>query len=141
MYTKITRENSVDIAKQYIRAFSGSAWDVLDVENRILEYINHPLFRGYVEIENDEIISAAFGILQQYYDGLRYFLTDLFTSPIYQNQGHASNLLNYIKDQLRTENIKQIMLISLDDDLHNHFYNDKNGFSTRNELCIKRFVL
>ena len=113
MYAKITRENSVDIAKQYIRAFSGSAWDVSDVENRILEYINHPLFRGYVEIENDEIISAAFGILQQYYDGLRYFLTDLFTSPIYQNQGHASNLLNYIKDQLRTENIKQIMMIKM----------------------------
>ena len=141
MYTIITRNNSMDIAKQYIRAFSGSAWDVSDVENRILEYINHPLFRGYVKTENNEIICAAFGILQQYYDGLRYFLTDLFTSPNYQNQGHASALLDYMKEQLRGENVKQIMLISLDDDLHNHFYNDKNGFSTRNELCIKRFVL
>lgn len=141
MYTKITKDNSLEIAKQYIRAFSGNAWDVTDVESRILEYINHPLFRGYVKIENDEIVSAAFGILQQYYDGLRYFLTDLFTTPNYQNQGHATQLLDYVKEQLETEKIKQIMLISLDDDLHNHFYNEKNGFVTRNELCIKRFVL
>lgn len=141
MYTSITKENSLDVAKQYICAFSGSAWDVEDVENRILEFINHPLFRGYVKIENDEIVSAAFGIIQQYYDGPRYFLTDLFTTPSYQNKGHASKLMDYVKQQLLEENIKQIMLISLNDELHNHFYNKKNGFTTRNELCIKRFIL
>ena len=51
MYTKITRENSMDIAKQYIRAFSGSAWDVSDVENRILEYINISFDEFVLEID------------------------------------------------------------------------------------------
>ena len=141
MYTRITKEKSRDIAVQYMNAFSGSRWDADDAENRILEYINHPLFRGYVKIEGDEVISAAFGIIQQYYDGPRYFLTDLFTSPHHQNKGHASGLLDYIKSQLKEENIKQVMLISLNDELHNYFYNEKNGFSTRDELCVKRFII
>ena len=141
MYTIITKENCQDIAEQYILAFSNSAWNVRDVEQRILEYMSHPLFRGFVKTENGMIISVAFGILQQYYDGLRYFLTDLFTTPKYQNQGHASNLLDYIKIQLRNEQIKQIMLFSLNDELHEYFYNKKNGFEDREELCVKRFIL
>ncbi len=141
MFTTITKENSKQIAEQYIRAFSANKWNIQSVEQRILEYMDHPLFRGYLKIENGVVVSVAFGILQQYYDGLRYFLTDLFTTPNYQNKGHASDLLNYIKNQLRHEDIRQIMLISLNDELHNHFYNDKNGFSNREELCIKRFVL
>lgn len=141
MYRKITKESSKEIAAQYVRAFSGSKWEIENVEQRILEYMTHPLFRGFVKFENGEVVSAAFGILQQYYDGPRYFLTDLFTTPRYQNCGHATKLLQYIKEELRGEGIKQIMLISLDDELHNHFYNEKNGFVTREELCVKRFVL
>lgn len=141
MYTKISKENMVEIARQYKEAFRFSPWDLDLIEVRICEYMSHPHFRGYVYLENDVVVSAALGMLQQYYDGLRYQLTDLFTAKEYQNRGHASSLLDYIKKSLKEEGVTQIMLTSLNDDLHNHFYNDKNGFETRTELCIKRFYL
>lgn len=141
MFMRIDETNMHEVAKKYLLAFSINDWDVEKTESRIRDFMMHPLFRGYICVVNGEIVSAAFGTLQQYYDGLRYNLTDLFTVPDYQNQGYASKLLDYIKSTLKHESVKQIMLISLNDNLHNHFYDLKNGFCTRNELCVKRFIL
>lgn len=140
-FVRIDESNRHDVARKYPLAFSANAWDVEKTEQRIREFMMHPSFKGYLCVCDGEIISAAFGTLQQYYDGVRYNLTDLFTDPQYQNEGYASCLLDYIKADLKSEGVKQIMLISLDDDLHNHFYDEKNGFHTRKELCVKRFLL
>ena len=141
MFVNINEENLNNVAIHYKSAFCGSPWEVDLVERRVLEYMKHPLFRGYANIVGDVVIGAAFGILQQSYEGLRYNLTDLFTSPEYQNQGYATELLKYIKLQLKNESVTQIVLISLNDQLHNHFYNCKNGFDTRNDLCVKRLII
>lgn len=139
MIVSISEDNLDAIARQYIRAFDDAAWDCRKLKKRVIEYMRHPLFRGFALMEGDTVISAAFGILMQYYEGERLFLTDLFTAPEYQNMGYASTLLNQIKEQLQAESVTQIMLISENDALHNYFYDEKNGFETRQDLCIKRF--
>ena len=88
---------------------------------------------------NDQIVSVAWGTFQQYYDGIRFFLTDLFTASDFQNLGYGTQLLSYMKSIFKEKRIKKIMLISSNDNLHNFFYNDKNGFFTRKELCLKQF--
>ena len=139
MFLKNEKSMIERVAQQYIDAFSTDSWDLELSKKRICEFMDHPLFRGYIYMKDNEVISVAFGILQQYYDGMRFFLTDLFTTNKHQNCGYASELLTYIKKELEKEEVKQIMLISSDDSLHNYFYDVKNKFSTREDLCIKKF--
>ncbi len=141
MFEIISSENMNEVANHYVKAFCNNEWDIPKSRIRIHEFMNHPQFRGYTYVVDGSIVSAVFGTLQQYYDGMRYILTDLFTTPEHQNKGYATELLDFVKNELRNEGVKQIMLTSLDDDLHNHFYDEKNGFVTRKELCIKRFIL
>lgn len=141
MFACINETNMHEVAAKYKQAFFMNNWNIERTEIRIHEFMMHPSFRGYVNIVDGEIVSAVLGTLQQYYDGVRYNLTDLFTDPAHQNKGYASDLLDYTKEVLKQEGVKQIMLISLNDDMHNHFYDSKNGFLTRTELCVKRFIL
>ncbi len=141
MFKEITCDMVKDIARLYIRAFDDVLWDVELAEKRIKEFIQQPQFFGCVYEENGFITSVAWGTFQQYYDGNRFFLTDLFTSVEFQNSGYGSLLLTHLKQELKNRNIKKIMLISADDDLHNHFYNEKNEFFTREELCLKQYNL
>ncbi len=141
MFQIIDDSNMNEVAGHYVKAFCNNDWDVQKSQIRIHEFMNHPQFRGYAYTIEGSVVSAVFGTLQQYYDGMRYILTDLFTTPEHQNKGYATELLNFIKDELRSEGVKQIMLTSLNDEMHNHFYDCKNGFVTRKELCIKRFIL
>lgn len=141
MFEEITSDMVKEISKLYIAAFDDVSWDVELAEKRISEFIQQPQFFGCVCKENNFIVSVAWGTLQQYYDGTRFFLSDLFTSVEHQNSGYGSLLLTHLKQKLKERNVKKIMLISSDDKLHNHFYDEKNGFFTRCELCLKQFNL
>lgn len=141
MFKEITSDMVKEISRLYIEAFDDALWDLELAEKRIKEFIQQPQFFGCVYEEDGAITSVAWGTFQQYYDGTRFFLTDLFTSVEYQNSGYGSLLLTHLKQELKERKTKKIMLISSDDKLHNHFYDEKNGFFTREELCLKQFNL
>ena len=139
LFGRVEDGNVREVARCYVRAFCTNGWTEEQAEKRIRSFYAHPLFRGYVkrEGENGRVICAAFGIVQWYYNGPRYLLTDFFTVPECQDMGHGTSLMDFIARSLREEEVRQIQLISLQDEHHEHFYNDKNGFSTRSDLCVK----
>lgn len=139
MFCEIELDMMEELSQLYIKAFHDASWDPDLAKTRIKEFVQHPQFWGCVLKENDRIISVAWGTFQQYYDGVRFFLTDLFTSTEHQNRGYGTQLLSYMKTVLKERGIKKIMLISADDALHNYFYDEKNGFFTRKEICLKQF--
>lgn len=133
---KIQTNDYNDCAKNLISAYAGPPWHNKWTENEALLRIKATMSgfnsRGYVIEEKGEIIAMCIGRIDYYFRGLNQFCIDEFNViPNQQRLGIGKQLLNFVSEVMKSENINNIFLIT-GGELVSKFY-EKNGFIKTND--------
>ena len=114
-----------DCAKNLVAAYAGPPWNNS---------------RGYVVEEKGKIIAMCLGRIDYYFSGLNQFCIDEFNViPSQQKLGIGKQLISYVSDAMKRENINTIFLIT-GGELSSKFY-EKNGFIKTTDGIMMELVL
>ncbi|PTH19294.1 GNAT family N-acetyltransferase [Staphylococcus arlettae] len=128
---KIHANDYNDCAKSLVASYAGPPWNNKWTENEALLRIEATMSgfnsRGYVVEEKGKIIAMCLGRIDYYFSALNQFCIDEFNViPSQQRLGIGKQLISYVSDAMKRENINTIFLIT-GGELSSKFY-EKNGF-------------
>ncbi|WP_461612430.1 GNAT family N-acetyltransferase [Clostridium sp. Marseille-QA1073] len=115
-----------------VKVFSSKPWfdkwkSIEHATNYLKEFMDNPVFIGFVIRENDSIVGACFGHTRSWYEGKEYYIDEYYIDNNLQNDGVGSKLMSYIKEYLASKSIHCIVLITKKDVPARKFY-EKHGF-------------
>lgn len=135
----ITKDMINMIAESFVSVFNSEpwndAWTKEQAAQRLTDIYNTPKFEGAVEIADGKIIGAIMGHGEQYYDGVHFQILEFWLQKDMQENGIGSKLLTDFTDYLKSKDIYNHYLITLQGQKTEYFYR-KNGYNTSNNLCI-----
>lgn len=102
-------------------------WTYEQAYSRIEELMSSNYFRGYIIKDENKVIGMACGRIMTYMHYQEFWLDELCLLNQYQGQHLGSSLLDYIKQELKKENIERIVLNTVKGVLSDVFYQN-NGF-------------
>ena len=120
-------------------AFRGEPWrenwssDLADA--RIQELMCSPLSMGYVFVEDDKIIGAAFGRRCTYLHGMEFFIDEMFVVPPFQRTGIGSSLIKFMANDLWDMGFVDIVL-NTEREYPSEMFYLKNGFRHRPKVVF-----
>ncbi|MFU0791873.1 MAG: GNAT family N-acetyltransferase [Virgibacillus proomii] len=120
-----------------LKVFNRSPWfdkwnSVQHVQKYLKEFLNNPVFIGFVIEQNNKIIGACFGHTKSWYEGEEYYIDEYFVDSTLQHSGIGSKLLDYIKKYLVSKNIHCIVLLTEKNLPAEKFYK-KHGFEVKSD--------
>ena len=139
------RDDDLDECTElFLKVFSSEPWnDKWESQDHVKiylkEFINNPIFYGYVAQEDSTIIGACFSHSRTWWEGRELYIDEMFVNNERQGEGIGSRLIEYIKGDLKTEGFRAIVLLT-DKDLPAEKFYVKNGFrrSDSNILMISK---
>ncbi|WP_414468408.1 GNAT family N-acetyltransferase [Methanobacterium sp. ACI-7] len=108
--------------------------------NYLIELIENPVFKGFIVYKSKEIAAVCFGHTRSWWMGKEFFIDEFFVSPKIQGNGIGTKLMDFVKNSLKEESYKRLVLLTNKDIpaedfyIKNSFYAKKNRISMVNEL-------
>jgi len=124
------------LAVSFNEAF-GDEWTHENALQKLTTFYNSPKFRGWVVEEGNKIIGGCIGNIETYFTGDYFYLKEMFIEPSLQRKGIGRELMNKIKEALKTEGIEMIILYTSNEGSQFSFY-QRNGF---NEMKGMRMLM
>ena len=101
-------------AAMYPAAYNTAPWNdkwTYETATALLTcYYNTPQFMGWIARQNNEIVGCLVGNIEPYYSGSIFILKEVFVSVESQGLGVGRSLLAEAKQQLKSIDIKMILL-------------------------------
>ncbi|MFC6402589.1 GNAT family N-acetyltransferase [Mammaliicoccus sciuri] len=129
-------EDNNQCANNLVAAYAGSPWfnkwTEQEAKLRIEATMSGFNSRGFVIEDEHKIIAMCLGRIDYYFNGFNQFCIDEFNViPNLQGSGIGKQLMNFVKGELKNENINNMFLIT-GGELAANFY-AKNNFKVTNE--------
>ncbi|WP_459965841.1 N-acetyltransferase family protein [Paenibacillus sp. JCM 10914] len=127
-------------ADLFLKVFNASPWfdewqSAGQVQQYLLEFMDNPVFVGYVIERNQALLGACFGHTKSWYSGREYHVHEYYIDTGLQRSGLGSALMNYIKDDLISKNIHCMVLLTEKELPAEEFYK-KQGFQVKQDLIF-----
>ncbi len=136
--------NINDAAKLYVEYYNnneGSAWTFDKAYARIHKIVKVENSYSICIYKENCLIGFIMGFIRTYDDLLSYYLDEILVSKDEHNKNVGSMLIDKLEEELKKKNISMIELISVNDEMHKHFYEDKHGFYlATNHVCRGKFL-
>ncbi len=127
----LKEEHIMECTKLYIRVFNDTPWnDNWNLESagkRLRDICNSPNFEGMIYMDNDAVKGALFGNYEQYYNGIHYYIKEMFVSNDSQGMGIGSKLISCFEDVLKKNKAAAVYLLTARGSRTSRFY-EKNGY-------------
>lgn len=122
-----------EMAELFRKTFGSAPWndDWSDTE-QLMEYITE-ISHGYRAlnygiVRDGKLCAVSIGQVKHWWQGLEYYLDELFVDPDYQGQGLGSRFLKLIEEDIKKRGLAGIYLETDNDKPAYKFYQDK-GFT------------
>ena len=107
-------EHFDDVLKLYAAAFSSTPLNYNFItpeksERYIRSIINTPGFLGYT-FWNGEIVAFVFGVLDDYFEGVLFSISEFAVSPAFQRKGVGSEVLQMLEEKLSHSGVDAVNL-------------------------------
>lgn len=102
-------------------------WTYQEAAMRIDELMASRMSRGYVITDNDAVIGMCIGRIMTYTGFRELWIDEFSVHPSYQGHSHGSKLLDFVKGELKKEEIETMCLTTIKGHPSVKFY-EKNGF-------------
>lgn len=90
-----------NILKVYSREPWNDKWESFEqAREYILEFINNPVFTGFLACEDSKIIGVCLGHMRSWWGGKEYYMNEFFIDNEMQGKGIGTNFLEFIKKNL-----------------------------------------
>lgn len=135
----ITKDMINMIAESFVSVFNSEPWNdswtKKQATERLTDIYNTPKFEGAVEISDGKIASVIMGHGERHYNGVHFQILEFWVHIDMQGNGVGSKLLTDFTDYLKSKDIYNHYLITLQGKRTEYFYR-KNGYNTNSDLCI-----
>ncbi len=125
-----------------VEAYNSDPWNDNWTKEKALEkltcFYNSPKFIGWTAYKDNQLLGCVVGNIEPYYTGDYYYLKEMFVSVQSQKKGVGAQLMQAVKDYLKTIDIKTIILFTGKDYFPFNFYL-KSGFNTMEEMRMMHF--
>lgn len=143
-FRKVENEDYAKCADILIAAYKEEPWHNTWTKEEALLRIEATMSgfnsRGYVVEINNEIIAMCLGRIDYYYGNWSQYCVDEFNvAPPYQGKGVGKQLLQFMSDVLKNEEINRIFLMTGGEQAAT-FY-EKNGFIKSNDGTMMEYKL
>ncbi|MBN2852524.1 MAG: GNAT family N-acetyltransferase [Clostridia bacterium] len=113
---KMKHEHLVPCAKLLIEAYNGLPWnnnwnDDSSIKY-LMEYFVNPSFAGFIIIEDEKVIGAAFCHEKTWWTGDELFIDEFYISPVFQHRGLGTELLKHIENYVEKRKLAGITLLT-----------------------------
>ena len=115
-------------------------WTLETVYKRLRDIYISPNFEGVICFKDNSIIGGIFGNCEQYYDGIHYFLKEMFVLNNYQGLGVGTLLMKKLFENLKKEKVSDVYLFTSKKNKTNEFY-FKNEFEEFNGMVMMGKIL
>jgi aminoglycoside 6'-N-acetyltransferase I len=123
-----------------LKVFSGEPWfdqwdSVLHVQQYLAEFMDNPVFLGFVIEQEGKILGASFGHTKSWYSGKEYYIQEYFIDTDLQGSGLGSALMNGMKAYLSSVHVHCMVLLTEKDLPAEDFYR-KHGFEVKKDIIF-----
>ncbi len=138
---RMYKDTDIDeVVKLFLSVFGIEPWndkwpDFETAKSYILENVQNPNFIGYVMIEDENIIGVSIGRVKTWWQGKEYLIEEFFIDNSYQGKGLGSKLMSFINNDLKKEEVKNIVLLTDKDTEAFKFYK-KRGFKEKSDMIF-----
>lgn len=138
-YKEFEISNLDECTKLFLKVYSLEPWNdkwesIEQAREYLLEFINNPVFTGYIACEDSRIIGVCLGHKRSWWGGKEYYMNEFFIDNEMQRKGIGTAFLEFIKKDLKEQGIRIIVLITGKGFPAEMFYK-KNKFN-QSESCI-----
>ncbi|WP_433946724.1 GNAT family N-acetyltransferase [Paenibacillus sp. SN-8-1] len=102
-------------------------WSREYAEQYLNDYIKASGFRGYIAEDEAGIKGFIVGVRKRWWSGDEFFINEMCVETNCQRSGIGSQLINYVQENMKSEGIARITLLTNRGIAAEHFYK-KNGF-------------
>ncbi|MEC0305805.1 GNAT family N-acetyltransferase [Paenibacillus lautus] len=123
-----------------LKVFSGEPWydqwdSVQHVQQYLAEFMDNPVFLGFVIEQDGKILGASFGHTKSWYSGKEYHIQEYYIDTGWQGSGLGSALMNGMKAYLSSVHIHCMVLLTEKDLPVENFYR-KHGFEVKKDIIF-----
>lgn len=123
-----------------LKVFNGEPWfdqwdSVLHVQQYLAEFMDNPVFLGFVIEQEGKILGASFGHTKSWYSGKEYYIQEYFIDTDLQGSGLGSALMNGMKAYLSSVHVHCMVLLTEKDLPAEDFYR-KHGFEVKKDIIF-----
>ena len=116
-YRDFETENLDECTRLFLKVYSrepwNDRWESFDQAQKYLfEFINNPVFKGFIVLENGKIIGVCFGHQRSWWEGKEYYLNEFYIDHEMQGKGIGTHFMGFIKKSLAKQGVKMIVLMT-----------------------------
>lgn len=101
---------------------TGHKWTSELVYKRIWQVFGSPDSYCMIAETHETILGFALGRFETFYDLAAYNLIEIVIATEYQNRGFSSKMMIEIEKRVREKGASMVQLQSVNDEMHEHFY-------------------
>jgi aminoglycoside 6'-N-acetyltransferase I len=136
---KLTNDDLVELVSLYVNVFNSEPWNDKWTEDtafiRLIDIMNNAGFIGLAYEEKGEIVGAVLGNREQYFNGIHFFVKEMFVRVEDQKKGVGSKLLEELEKEAKKESVINIYLFTSKGNGTYDFY-VKNNFKELKSMCM-----
>jgi aminoglycoside 6'-N-acetyltransferase I len=116
-YKRFEKSNLDECTHLFIKVYSRGPWNdhwesFEQAREYLLEFINNPVFTGFVAYDDVKIIGVCLGHQRSWWGGKEYYVNEFFIDPEIQGKGIGTSFMEFIKKSLAEQGIKTLVLIT-----------------------------
>jgi GNAT superfamily N-acetyltransferase len=126
-------------ARIYVDTFNSEpwmdAWEVPTARRRLADIFHTPGFFGMAILQDGQLRGAAFGHIEQWYQGSMYCLKEMFVEDRMRGKGLGGTLLRCMELELKPLGVHTAHLFTSKGDRTEGFYRN-NGYEPQDDMLM-----
>lgn len=137
-YRQMQKEDIAKVTPLFIEYWNGTgdAWTPELVYSRVWQVLGSPDSYCMIAEDGERPVGFAMGRFETFYDLTAYDLVEIIVAPAYQGNGIGTSMMAELEGRVRELGATMIQLISVRDEMHEHFYS-KLGYGDAGNLKLK----
>ena len=115
-------------------------WTIETARTRLAQVIETPGYRGCSATLDENLVGLVMGNLEQWYTGNHFYLKEMCVHPFQQRCGIGTMLMEYLLEELQSEDVEQVYLLTMQESPARTFYED-NAFSLDEQMGVQSLQL
>ncbi len=116
------------------------AWTADTASARLHDTLTTPGSVGLLGRQDGRLVGCILGYQEQWFDGVQFYLKEMFVHPTFQRRGIGTRMLQELKGTLGDRGVRKIYLLTERDGAAAGFYGAQ-GFYTSPRMAMMAFRL
>lgn len=137
-YRQMQKEDIEKVIPLFMEYWNGTgdSWTPELVYRRVWQVLGTPEAYCMIAESGKETVGFAMGRFETFDDLTAYDLAEIVVASKYQKSGIGTKMMKVLEEKVKEQGAAMIQLISVNDEMHEHFYG-KLGYGNARNLNLK----